>query len=48
MKKTIATIDSRNLNWKQNTLLKMPRFVLITVDELKLFLLKLGLKISTY
>lgn len=47
-KKTIATIDSRNLNWKQNTLLKMPRFVLITVDELKLFLLKLGLKISTY
>ncbi len=47
-KKMIATIDSRNLNWKQNVLLKMPRFVLNSLDKLKLFLLKLGIKTSTY
>lgn len=47
-KKMIATIDSRNLNWKQNVLLKMPRFVLNLLDKLKLFLLKLGIKTSTY
>jgi glycosyltransferase involved in cell wall biosynthesis len=47
-KKMIATIDSRNLNWKQNVLLKMPRFGLNLLDKLKLFLLKLGIKTSTY
>ena len=47
-KKIIATIDSRNLNWKQNVLLKMPSLVLNTLDKLKLFLLKLGIKTSTY
>ncbi|WP_396160643.1 glycosyltransferase family 2 protein [Flavobacterium sp.] len=47
-KKMIATIDSRNLNWKQNVLLKMPSLVLNTLDKLKLFLLKLGIKTSTY
>jgi glycosyltransferase involved in cell wall biosynthesis len=47
-KKMIATVDSRNLNWKQNVLLKMPRFVLNLLDKLKLFLLKLGIKTSTY
>jgi glycosyltransferase involved in cell wall biosynthesis len=47
-KKMIATIDSRNLNWKQNVLLKMPSFILNTVDKLKSFLLKLGIKTSTY
>jgi glycosyltransferase involved in cell wall biosynthesis len=46
--KMIATIDSRNLNWKQNVLLKMPRFILNVLDKLKLFLLKLGVKTSTY
>jgi glycosyltransferase involved in cell wall biosynthesis len=47
-KKMIANIDSRNLNWKQNVLLKMPRFVLNLIDKLKLFLLKFGIKTSTY
>lgn len=47
-KKMIATIDSRNLNWKQNVLIKMPSFVLNTVDKLKFLLLKLGIKTSTY
>jgi len=47
-KKMIATIDSRNLNWKQNVLLKMPSLVLNTLDKLKLFLLKLDIKTSTY
>jgi glycosyltransferase involved in cell wall biosynthesis len=47
-KKMIATIDSRNLNWKQNVLLKMPRFGLYLLEKLKLFLLKLGIKTSTY
>jgi hypothetical protein len=44
----IATIDSRNLNWKQNVLIKMPSFVLNTVDKVKFLLLKLGIKTSTY
>lgn len=47
-KKMIANIDSKNLNWKQNVLLKMPRFVLNLLDKLKSFLLKLGIKTSTY
>jgi glycosyltransferase involved in cell wall biosynthesis len=47
-KKMILTIDSTNLNWKQNVLLKMPRFILNLIDKLKLFLLKLGIKTSTY
>lgn len=47
-KKMIATIDSSNLNWKQNVLIKMPSFVLNTVDKVKFLLLKLGIKTSTY
>jgi glycosyltransferase involved in cell wall biosynthesis len=47
-KKMIESIDSRNLNWKQNVLLKMPRFILNKLDKLKSFLLKLGIKTSTY
>ena len=47
-KKMIAIIDSRNLNWKQNVLLKMPSFILNMLEKLKSFLLKLGIKTSTY
>ncbi len=47
-KKMIAPIDSKNLNWKQILLLKMPSFVLNSLDKVKLFLLKLGVKPSTY
>jgi glycosyltransferase involved in cell wall biosynthesis len=47
-KKMIANIDFRNLNWKQNILLKMPIFILNLIDKLKLFLLKFGIKTSTY
>lgn len=46
--KMIAPIDSKNLNWKQNLLLKLPSSALNTVDKVKLFLLKLGIKPSTY
>lgn len=47
-KKMIAAIDSNNLNWKQNLLLKLPSFALNTVDKIKLLLLKIGIKPSTY
>ena len=47
-KKMIANINSNNLNWKQNLLLKLPSFVLNSLDKMKLFLLKLGIKPSTY
>lgn len=47
-KKMIANIDSNNLNWKQNLLLKLPSLVLNSLDKVKLLLLKLGIKPSTY
>jgi glycosyltransferase involved in cell wall biosynthesis len=47
-KKMIANIDSNNLNWKQNLLLKLPNSILNYLDKLKLFLLKFGIKPSTY
>jgi glycosyltransferase involved in cell wall biosynthesis len=46
--KMIAPIDSGNLNWKQNLLLKVPSYLLNLIDKVKLFLLKLGIKPSTY
>ena len=47
-KNMIATIDLNNLNWKQNLLLKVPSSVINLLDKLKLFLLRLGIKPSTY
>jgi glycosyltransferase involved in cell wall biosynthesis len=47
-KKMIANIDSNNLNWKQNLLLKVPSSILNLIDKVKLILLKLGIKPSTY
>lgn len=47
-KKMIANIDSNNLNWKQNLLLKLPSSILNLIDKVKLILLKLGIKTSTY
>ncbi len=47
-KKMIAPIDLNNLNWKQNLLLKLPSSALNSLDKVKLFLLKLGIKPSTY
>ncbi|MES2864811.1 MAG: glycosyltransferase family 2 protein [Bacteroidota bacterium] len=47
-KKIIANIDSNNLNWKQNLLLKLPSSMLNLIDNVKLFLLKIGIKPSTY
>lgn len=46
--KMIEKIDSKNLNWKQNLLLKVPSSALNAIDKAKLFLLKLGIKPSTY
>lgn len=47
-KKMIAPIDSKNLNWKQNLLLRLPAFILKTIDKVKLFMLEMGIKPSTY
>ena len=47
-KKMIVNIDSKNLNWKQNFLLKVPSSMLNLIDKVKLILLKLGIKSSTY
>ena len=47
-KKMIAPINSNNLNWKQNLLLKLPSSILNSLDKVKLFLLRLGIKPSTY
>ncbi len=47
-KKMIVNIDYKNLNWKQNLLLKLPSSILNILDKIKLFLLKLGIKPSTY
>lgn len=47
-KKMIANIDSNNLNWKQNLLLKVPSSFLNLIDKVKLILLKFGIKSSTY
>lgn len=47
-KEMIASIDPLNLNWKQNLLLKLPSFALKLIDKIKLIILKLGIKLSTY
>lgn len=47
-KKMIVNIDAKNLNWKQNLLLKVPSSMLNLIDKIKLILLKLGIKSSTY
>lgn len=47
-KNMIANIDSNNLNWKQNLLLKVPSSILNLIDKIKLILLKFGIKPSTY
>lgn len=46
--KMVKNIDSSNLNWKQNLLLRLPSSALNAIDKAKLFLLKLGIKPSTY
>ncbi|SEQ05656.1 glycosyltransferase family 2 protein [Flavobacterium urocaniciphilum] len=47
-KDMIAPIEAKNLNWKQNVLLKLPSSALNLVDKIKLLLLKVGVKPSTY
>lgn len=47
-KKMISKIDAKNLNWKQNLLLRLPNFALNSIEKAKLLLLKLGIKPSTY
>lgn len=47
-KKMIAPIESQNINWKQKFLLKLPSFALNTIDQIKMLLLRLGIKPSTY
>ena len=47
-KKVIKPIQLKNLNWKQIILLKLPKTALLFVDKIKLFLIKKGIKISSY
>lgn len=47
-KKISASIDTNNLNWKQNMLLKMPSFLLIMITKIKLYLVRKGMKFSSY
>lgn len=47
-KKVISPIHKENLNWKQALLLKLPTFILLTIDSIKILLLKFNIKISTY
>ena len=47
-KKVISPIHKENLNWKQALLLRLPTFILLTIDSIKILLLKFNIKISTY
>lgn len=47
-KKMLVSIDYQNLNWKQKILLKLPKVILLRIDDFKRFLLKYNFKISTY
>lgn len=47
-KAIVAPIQIENLNWKQILLLRLPRFILLTIDSIKILLLKFNIKISTY
>lgn len=47
-KAIVAPIQTENLNWKQALLLRLPRIVLLTIDSIKIILLKFNIKISTY
>ena len=47
-KKIVQSIDAKNLNWKQRILLKLPQALLLLIDDTKSFLLRNGIKISTY
>lgn len=44
----IKSINTSKLNWKQKILLKLPQSVLITIDKIKSFLIKKGIKMATY
>jgi glycosyltransferase involved in cell wall biosynthesis len=47
-KKIKNSIDLKNLNWKQNLLLKLPSSLLKKIHEIKLFLVRIGLKLTSY
>ncbi|WP_298392511.1 glycosyltransferase family A protein [Flavobacterium sp.] len=44
----IKSIDTSKLNWKQKVLLKLPTNLLVTIDSIKSYLIKKGIKIATY
>jgi hypothetical protein len=44
----IKSINTSKLNWKQKILLKLPHSVLTTIDRIKSFLIKKGIKVATY
>jgi len=47
-KKIAKAIDPSNLNWKQKILLKLPKSLLLFIEKTKAYLIKKGIKISTY
>lgn len=46
--KYFKKIDSSNLTWKQHLLLKLPRAVLIAINRVKQFFLRLGINFTSY
>jgi glycosyltransferase involved in cell wall biosynthesis len=47
-KEIISKIDFKNLNYKQRILLQLPNFLLQLTSKLKYFLLKKGIRLSSY
>jgi hypothetical protein len=47
-KKIAQSIDVKNLNWKQKLLLNLPQSLLLIAEKVKAFLIKNGIKVSTY
>ncbi|WP_353083828.1 glycosyltransferase family 2 protein [Flavobacterium sp.] len=43
-----SEIDLKNLSWKQNLLLDFPRFIIIFIAKIKEFLVKKGIKFTSY
>ena len=47
-KKISSKIDYKYLNWKQKLLLKLPAFILKLIKNIKEYLIRSGLKITSY
>jgi len=46
--KLVSKIDFKNLTRKQQLLLKSPRILLQSITNFKIFLLKIGIEVTSY